>query len=840
MTTTEESPAYRDEYAWGLAPPGLKTRRQLRAMGKSPGRSVVALMVGKFRGRRVVARLFDPQQAPAKRVPSPAQLAAIRKATHEHQLRAAERRGVSREELTTVGDPGPTWDHNPEKEGNTMSDNTTQHAATHTDPGLETLHLYANQLERALFQAHDEAAHTDHDLEGIHAYAHQLEDALFQAHNEAATWTQIAEDGTTVETEPDPAAQEKVARHEEMLDEHLRQHRAVLASEGRWRSYYEAIDRNPEPAAAEPPQPQGLGQRMAYLCAVVATNQARDRDTWIAERAEEASAAGLDAMDKLLAETQQRQTRAEYALQATPADNQWARVGALADALLWQQSSTIAAEHLEELTRSYAEEWGVLIDAETLTVSLDPNFDAIEAQNKVEAWRLWDREANVLNAIEIMPLTGPAKATVMKAIETWRGQVDSDNPRAHLDDEATRREQLTLDLAEAGIGASDRQHIEFVVDYLRGRTEGHDLLDTRAMVDPGIETRGRVPRLLEMFATTPKSAPILTEEISVMSPVDQDRVRQVGKEIARGQGVSFRVWPDHIDRYGISAKLMDYMAEVDELRSAAGQLAESEPDSNQQLGVGDEIEQHIDHLAREREELRKTLRGGKGLIPEERVQVLATLEDIDAGRIWGGGEMPELLFADERSKADRDKTRYEDIASEFATAQHEALDEAITATGAVKRNSREAGELGMARLAINATLYTVASGVGGKAAEIERGHYAKRRARFVRALTSAGVDEQDATRIRGMVDDQAREAGKLGQAAGSRAQQWQEKTTRLVATRNDVAAQHRAAASGRAARPERTVGRDQAALRTEAPAHAQVRARATSRRRQLESPEVGR
>ncbi|MCP9625252.1 hypothetical protein NMK54_34465, partial [Nocardia otitidiscaviarum] len=121
--TTADAP---DEFAWGLAPAHLKTRRQLRAAGLRPnGQGVAALMVGKRYGRRVVAHLFDLTQAAPKRTATPAQLAAVAKAVRERQLRAAERRGFSRTDMTsTATDPAPAWEH-PEKEvGIIMSDNT--------------------------------------------------------------------------------------------------------------------------------------------------------------------------------------------------------------------------------------------------------------------------------------------------------------------------------------------------------------------------------------------------------------------------------------------------------------------------------------------------------------------------------------------------------------------------------------------------------------------------------------------------------------------------------------------------------------------------------------------
>jgi hypothetical protein len=72
-------------YRYGWAPPHLKTRRQLRAMGLCPGghRPVAEIRWQKPRpGRPIeqrVAYLYDSTLARPKRVPSPGQLAALAK-----------------------------------------------------------------------------------------------------------------------------------------------------------------------------------------------------------------------------------------------------------------------------------------------------------------------------------------------------------------------------------------------------------------------------------------------------------------------------------------------------------------------------------------------------------------------------------------------------------------------------------------------------------------------------------------------------------------------------------------------------------------------------------------
>ncbi|MEU8901753.1 RRQRL motif-containing zinc-binding protein [Nocardia sp. NPDC048505] len=95
-------------YQWRCAPAHLKTRRQLAAEGLRPNGQDIAGVVPLPQGAGV-AYLYDIAQAAPKREPSPAQLAALARATREHQLRAAERRGVDRAEFEQPGDPGPAW-----------------------------------------------------------------------------------------------------------------------------------------------------------------------------------------------------------------------------------------------------------------------------------------------------------------------------------------------------------------------------------------------------------------------------------------------------------------------------------------------------------------------------------------------------------------------------------------------------------------------------------------------------------------------------------------------------------------------------------------------------------
>jgi hypothetical protein len=68
-------------YGWRAAPEHLATRRQLRERGLCPGgKPVVAQLLWAAGRRTKVAYFYDLTHAKPKRVPSPAQLAALGKA----------------------------------------------------------------------------------------------------------------------------------------------------------------------------------------------------------------------------------------------------------------------------------------------------------------------------------------------------------------------------------------------------------------------------------------------------------------------------------------------------------------------------------------------------------------------------------------------------------------------------------------------------------------------------------------------------------------------------------------------------------------------------------------
>lgn len=95
-----------DIFRWRAAPANLRTRRQLRAAGLCPGRQAPAgLLLREGRRRVLWAYLYDLERATPKRAATPAQLAALAAGNRARQIAAAERRGISRAELTESIDP---------------------------------------------------------------------------------------------------------------------------------------------------------------------------------------------------------------------------------------------------------------------------------------------------------------------------------------------------------------------------------------------------------------------------------------------------------------------------------------------------------------------------------------------------------------------------------------------------------------------------------------------------------------------------------------------------------------------------------------------------------------
>lgn len=701
MTTADAATAPEpQEYPWHLAPAHLQTRRQLRAAGLQPNRQpVAALMVGKRRGRRLVAHLFDIAKAAPKKPPSPAQLTAAANAVRAHQAHAAERHGIDRDELTRTDDPGPGW--------NTTPETTTQE-------------------EKPMSDTHRPATDPT-DLLGV------------------AT---------------------------------------------------------------------GHGQRMAHLLAVAGVNRARWDRQLRESQAKGAQHEEEAVAESIFAEAASNKTAAENRLESTnPWQNPWRLTQSLADALTWQGESDIAAERATEIVRSYAEQWGVIIDADAMRVSIDPQFDPIPRQTRDEASALFARESAAVDFVTALPIPDSVKGAVSQAVLNWRGE-DIEDPAAHITSAQARRDKLAADLDAAGVTGITRARVDFVVDYLRGDTSGVDLVQSPVYIDRGEVMRGKVADLLEHLDGGTIQPQRMTQEISVMTTADQKTVRDAWVAFKKGERGDLDVWPGYLDRQTLTDDIKAMVRNRDDLTQAADYIVDTDisRQSPEMIGVNDDIEAQIQGLAYAGDQLLAQIQEGKGLAPIERAQIAAIVEDVDTGRVRSLDDLPELLLVDEDSKRALDSERIGATAGQLVAAMKSQATDLIRNAGVDIDNRVKSRDIGLPLSQLTDSVKSVATGAVINGVDHERRAYARHRDTFGRALAAAGVDDQSRGKIRAAIDAGAREAGHLGQAAAQREQQWDTKFERIAMMRDD-AARTAASSPSRActARPDKTAAQSRSA-----------------------------
>jgi hypothetical protein len=580
--------------------------------------------------------------------------------------------------------------------------------------------------------------------------------------------------------------------------------------------------------------PTGHNQRIAYLHTVVAANQAREQLTWIAGNLHSSQPDITAALDERMA-TQRAEAEQNLSREIPWDKNREAVVGMLTDALVWRRhGSARAADRAREIGEEYAGRWGVLLDPDALTVEVDPDHDPGPDQDYTEAACLLERESAVREII-LPTLAEPARTEVAHALDTWQGSgIDPLNPRNYILNRDARRERFTAALDAVTMCEPDRQRIDFVVDYLHDGLTDVDLLDTPVLVDPGAETRGRVPALLDAFQRGNLNPKEMAAEISVMTVEDQQAVRDVGREIAAGHEPDLGVWPEHVNRDRTGEELGLYAREAEDQRYDADQLAENELTDEElaQVGVNDEIAARIERMADHTEQLRTTMNTGKGLVDVERAHLRAVLADITAGRILGDQQLPELMWADERTKAHADHARSDTTAGLLGRDAQAGIEDLV---GRANRPGGVDRRFPAVVATLRDTLTNVAAGAGDQV-EQERRRFSETRTELGQLLTQAGVDQDAKTGIRQVVDARAREAGELGRTAENRRAQWKTRTEQAANSRDDTNAQRQAATAGRSAghgrgcttRPDRST---QSAKST--PTHA-------AGRRQLHDTEIGR
>lgn len=543
--------------------------------------------------------------------------------------------------------------------------------------------------------------------------------------------------------------------------------------------------------------PSGYGQRIANVLAIAGVNQARHRRTQIQHDYDQANEHGPSAAALFEVAIGNQLGSAEERLSSIAWTNWWSLTGSLAEALTWHDTSEIAAEKLDELRGVFARHWGVVIDTEQMQVSVDPEFDPIPGQAHAEATALFARQSAAIDIVEDLQLDPAIEPVVAQALLRWRGESIDEDPATALAQAEVRHTQLRAELNAAGISGPDRGRIDFVTDYLTGNTSDTDLLGSPVWVDPGEEVRGRIPDLLDRFAQHWIPPQQMATEISVMPEADQTRVREVGKAIRDGQQPDRWIWPGYANRENIAEDVALLAGDIEDLRAIADYIADNDisGENPETWGVQDETAETIERLRERSDGITASATLENGLADIERRQLLAVVDDIAVGRIQNRNDMPELLFADERSKQHLDRSRANAVASELASGMHTEVGEILTAT---EMDTRNRGITQQAAHAVRDTVFLVAEGAVTNGIDAERHRFLTQRAELDRTLTRAGVGAEQHDQVRNVIAAAAHQAGILGKTATDRNHQWGIKTERVAMIRDDQIAQHRAADAGRA------------------------------------------
>ncbi|MGW4071397.1 RRQRL motif-containing zinc-binding protein [Nocardia grenadensis] len=581
--------------------------------------------------------------------------------------------------------------------------------------------------------------------------------------------------------------------------------------------------------------PTTPGQRLAHLHALCAVNRARhdlDRVTQATEAIRQANE--VPELRDTAAEAARRadELHQELGVRASRWGGQapWhmpkeALPQALTDALIWRDEEDRAQQIAEDIIEHYRSGWGVIVDPDNLTVRIDPGFDPRPVQQFDEAAALWHREDAALEIVAAASMTTEAKDAALQALTEWTSSWNTEGgSHTYIDTAGQRRAQLSRDLAAARIPESDRTRIEFLVDYLRGDLSGIDLLDTPTLIDPGEEARGRIPALLGAFAAKQLAAAEMAEEISVMSPADQQAVREVGRAIVAGQNPNLAVWPDYVDRDQVLDTLREYARTSRNQLETARWIAELGADGRTD-GVGDFTEERLSNLVELRQQLDAVAADpSNGLIPAERAQLTATLNDIDTGRIDGPDELPSPMWADDRHRAQADAERQYSAAFHLGEKTRLHVREVIAHTDRTPDQSvRQALSRAVDDMGEMLTEVGAGAGLSREGLDDQRRRYSEKVQSVGAELARAGVDRPTKQQIKEVIDHSARTAGKLARSTAAREQQWKTRTEQAVATRNDAHAQRQAAAAGRAPRQGRNgAGRTEGAAQPSTPAPARV------------------
>ena len=421
----------------------------------------------------------------------------------------------------------------------------------------------------------------------------------------------------------------------------------------------------------------------------LATQNAERRKRALEEARARSEAAAREALERFNEERKATETR--LAKMRKIGWDRFSRsdiAAAVRDAATWAQESEAAKATLQELAGHVNHRFGVHVDTETGHVTVDApelarELAAVEQERAIysRVHTAHDRMVSIIAAES--GVEESAKAELYRDIDQWR-----------RDPTGVALSGLTKKLEAAGVDNKTRRKVRFVAIYLGTGGEAavsvEDLggvqIATAAselrqmgepLVDLGEEAKHGVDTMLLDYQTRLKNGldtegvqKRLSEAISVMTPEDQKIARKRGMAIRANPGEEFKpLWPNHIDRVQLEQTVRAWalLAPVVEAR-----IVDQD---------GPEPQWAADQKARSeqlRREIEQALKQGEGLHDLERDQLQAIITDVEAGRT----DLPELMWADDRSAAANDLTRSDEIARAVA-ADHRRQIEQILDTGAV-------------------------------------------------------------------------------------------------------------------------------------------------------------
>lgn len=318
---------------------------------------------------------------------------------------------------------------------------------------------------------------------------------------------------------------------------------------------------------------------------------------------------------------------------------------------------------------SHGRDYGVRIDPLTLTVHIDPDFDAHAAETLERATALCARLDYLAADLADM---GYGQG-VIDAVTALRGApiTDAVTARTWLD------EQRGMHYAAlAGVmPAHDPERVPVVAlaCYALGTLDRHvDLLtDLPVLIDPATEPRGRMREALRQYPHRPHEvSEQIGRDLAAMRGPDRALVRAHGRRIAEARDPEHAVaeaetglWADHVDRDRLNRGVRYWAMYNDELTETVQALdGVSDPNSvftatelSQQAHILDVVDSEHDQVLAE---LVKD-----GVHPLEYDAIHATMRDIAAGHLTEAA-LPRLLLLDERSKAATDAI-YQSFDAEF-------------------------------------------------------------------------------------------------------------------------------------------------------------------------------